>query len=748
MRTRLLVGLLGAGAVIAAVGCSGSSSTKQGVTRATLRRAQSCQDLEASLKKDALDKMNRRIDVMIQGAVNGWGVSGAFGAGATEADGRNAAPAPSATATDFSQTNTQVAGVDEADIVKNDGKYIYVLHGQSFTVVNAFPASQMAQAASIAIEGSPSEMFVDGGKVVIYSSVDGKPIYAAAGIKPRPGYYDGYGYAQRGVGAMGAMDCAGPGCGTYWENPLTKITVLTLDANATPTVQRELYFEGSYQSSRRVAASVRTILGGAQFGPLVKYWPEGSSVQSPQNEAEWRAFYEGLRGENARAIQASTVKDWLPYAMVKSGGNVTASLPACEDFYVPTAGTTEYGMTQIAAIDLSNPGAAPKTAGIFGAVDTIYSNQHKMVLAARAWESPEVAVWGTGVASSGTVGPAPAPGGTSTGGATTNTLRPQANRIPWTGTMTTTFTHLHEFDLDVDPTIPVYLASGTVAGQVKDQFSLDEKDGVLRTATTEQRITSDGQNIQGTTVSRVFTLGVAGDELKTAGDVGDLAPGERIYSVRFVGNRGYVVTFRQIDPLFVIDLSNAAKPQVLGALKIPGFSEYMHPIDDNHLLTIGRDVEGNARGGLMLQMFDVTDAMHPALKHKYVFDSAGYGYSEASYNPKAFTYYAQRKLLTFPFYAYTGSGMRSSAELFRIDVAEGIQKLGSVDHSGFFGPRYQGYCGGYYGPQVRRGVFMDDTLYSISYGGVVATDTKSLAQVNQLALPQPTFEGYGPCGAL
>jgi uncharacterized secreted protein with C-terminal beta-propeller domain len=253
------------------------------------------------------------------------------------------------------------------------------------------------------------------------------------------------------------------------------------------------------------------------------------------------------------------------------------------------------------------------------------------------------------------------------------------------------------------------------------------------------------------TVNHVFALEQKGPWLEQIGSVGDLAPNEQIYSVRFVESRGYVVTFRQVDPLFVIDLAYPATPRLLAALKIPGFSEYMHPLDANHLLTIGRDasLDGRSRG-LQLQIFDVTDGANPTVKWKHTYTGDEYGTSEAEYDHKAFTYFGDKQLLAFPYVSYGGGeyGMRSSLELFKVDIGSGFRKLGSIDHT----PLVQasaggkGYCGGYYTPSVRRGVFLENFVYSVSYGGVVAKDANNLlAAGKELALPAPqTNEGYGP----
>jgi uncharacterized secreted protein with C-terminal beta-propeller domain len=167
------------------------------------------------------------------------------------------------------------------------------------------------------------------------------------------------------------------------------------------------------------------------------------------------------------------------------------------------------------------------------------------------------------------------------------------------------------------------------------------------------------------------------------GELRGLAPGETIYSTRFLGDRGYMVTFRQVDPLFVFDLADPAEPTLLGELKIPGFSEYMHPLEDDlHLLTIGFDGTDDGQiTGLALQIFDVTDPTDPKLSHKQVISEQWSGWSEALYNHKAFTLY--RDVLAIPFEGYDDvNGVYGSAlRLFRVSSSEGITELGSIDHS-------------------------------------------------------------------
>ncbi|WP_437334888.1 beta-propeller domain-containing protein [Sorangium sp. So ce394] len=778
---------------ILAVGCVTESSSpgpdESASQRAALHRAQSCDDLEALLKQDALAKMNAQIDAMIAsyGAIGdgrgvGFGGPGvAVPGGAADPTGvpsptppvagspEDAASGGESDAPAHSDTNTQVAGVDEADIVKTDGNNLYILHDQSFYTLTAWPASSLAVGSSLAIEGSPLEMFVAGDKVVVYSSVNGAAIYEKAGVEPRPGYYDyriDIGIALPGgagapAGAPGSAPSSGPdqddapappegsdtpsnpgggdpppdgadkpaeplpdgdteptppaGAPSPDEPvtdappppdayaPLTKLTVLSL-AGGAPSVARELYFEGGYASSRRAGDDVRTVLSGGAHGPALNYWPTDLTA-FPETAEAWTAAFEQLRAENTAIIEASSLSAWLPYRFEKEGETVTELGASCADFYVPEAGTTSYGLTQIESIDLADLDEAPASTSIIGATDTVYSSHDALYVAARGWQAPTA---------------------------------------PSAVNASTDVTHLHKFDLVADPSQPRYVASGSVPGHILNQFSLDEHNGKLRVSTTAMVPGTE----RWTTRNGVFVLEAQGAELSRIGAITDLAPGEQIRSTRFMGDRGYVVTFLRVDPLFVLDLSDPESPSVAGELKIPGFSEYMHPLDDGHLLAIGRDGdESGVVTGLALQIFDVTDPSAPELLHKKSLEG-DYTSSEAEYNHKAFTYYGERDVLAFPVVSYdreTGA-VASTLELFNVDVAEGFSHLGSVDHSGFFSATSGCYY--YGGADVKRGVFIEDYVYSISYGGVLVNALDDLATpVASLPLPAPASWGSA-CGGV
>jgi hypothetical protein len=257
--------------------------------------------------------------------------------------------------------------------------------------------------------------------------------------------------------------------------------------------------------------------------------------------------------------------------------------------------------------------------------------------------------------------------------------------------------------------------------------------------------------------NRVVVLKTVDGRLVQTGVTGPLGhPGEEIKSVRFVGDVGYVVTFRNTDPLIAVDLSDpeAKNLPVLGELEINGFSEYMHPMGDDHLLTIGRNADQwGSDIGLMLQIFDVADPTNPQLVHKHAYWRDGW--SEANQQHKAFTYFASRNLLAFPFVSYYSFG--SSLEVFHVTAEGGFTELGSIDHTSlllqdctmppdYYDEYYMMYECGRPSPEVRRGVFITgdddndgndtDFVYSISYGGIMVHSLDDLtAPVATVALP-------------
>ncbi len=293
-----------------------------------------------------------------------------------------------------------------------------------------------------------------------------------------------------------------------------------------------------------------------------------------------------------------------------------------------------------------------------------------------------------------------------------------------------TSTILHRFDITGEP---AYQASGEVSGWLLNQFAMSEYGGNLRVATTSPNWWS-----QESPVNALFVLNEVDGVYDEVGSVIGLGKvGETIQSVRMVGDKGYVVTFRVTDPLYTLDLSDPAAPSVVGSLEVPGFSTYLHPVGDGHLLAVG--VNGET-GGLDISLFDVTDFALPTLVAR---ETLGAGsYSEAQYDHKAFSYFPSLELLSIPVSWWSGSPWLLDTEadteffsglvLFDVDLATGFTKEGEVDHKEFYWDLADNKY--FYPEPVRRSFYIgDDTagnyLYSVSHRGVKANSLAALTQV-------------------
>jgi hypothetical protein len=283
-------------------------------------------------------------------------------------------------------------------------------------------------------------------------------------------------------------------------------------------------------------------------------------------------------------------------------------------------------------------------------------------------------------------------------------------------------TAIHRFDIS-EPDRTSYSSTGEAPGYVIGQFALSEFEGVLRVATTDSPIWWDGAE-QPLPHSYVSTLKDAGDVLLPLGRVGGIGEGEQIRGVRFLGDAGYVVTFRQTDPLFTIDLSKPAEPRVAGQLKLLGYSAYLHPVGDGLLLGIGQDAtEQGAQLGTQLSLFDVSDLAHPQrLAERRIGPSSS---SEAEYDHHAFLYWAPSKLAVLPVSTWDGSGSSFNGAIgFRVGAAK-IDEVGRITHPG------NGYS-----PGIRRALVVGKRLFTVSDAGAKASTLSSLADEAFVPFPQ------------
>lgn len=278
-------------------------------------------------------------------------------------------------------------------------------------------------------------------------------------------------------------------------------------------------------------------------------------------------------------------------------------------------------------------------------------------------------------------------------------------------------------------------AKGEVEGYLNNQFSMDEYEGKLRVATNirikeeaEENIQNDEEDIntfkQTIDGNRLYVLD---EELKEIGRIDNLAKDEKIYAVRFIGKYGYIVTFKQIDPLFVIDLSDPTNPQIKGELKIPGYSAYLHPYDENHIIGIGYNTKDNGYGGITnynmkMSMFDVSDAENT----KEIFNidiGNSYTYSDILYNHKSLFYKKADNLIGIT----VGSNGKNTFELFKIDLEKGFEEYGRITGENIH--------------SIERTIYIENTLYSLGYKNIISYNLENLQKIKELEIEHSIDEG-------
>lgn len=708
-RRKTRASLLSALSALALSACaSGTTAPTVGPAESGLRRVASCDDLLDALRTDAEAKVRAEAERMLldyasyrDGNYYGWPAWDVDFTGGPVPTTGGPLP-PSEGPEHFTETNTQVAGVDEPDFIKTDGGRIFLIHGQSVFALRSWPADTTAETGRATVEGSPLSMFLRDDTLVVFSSVqfadpDGSTPPIAILPFPADGWGPYYPYAYR---------------------EFTKVSLFDVSGDA-PVLSGERYVEGSFRAARRHDAVVRLVMRSDTWQPQwdgerPQYWNDRGDVVP---EATFRRRVNAWLESRLSAIGNQDLDGWLPEEWVREGDELVAVAPRCTDYHAAAAGQTDYGMTQVLALTLDDAGGGAvdltRSAFVLGDSGTVYANHEALVIAQPDW------AWN--------------------------------GWSPWGGSVST---RLHRFDLDAAST--TYAASGRVEGQLNNQFSIDEQAGVLRVAVTEDRwVDAQGNPVQpdeqdpwsnGLTTqptSRVVALGDVNGKLAELSRSADLAPGERIFSARFVGDTAYVVTFRQVDPLFVVDLSDPTGIVVRGEVEIPGFSTYMHPLDATHLLTIGRNIDPQTQQdlGMQLQIFDVSAPDAPVRTHAYTV----MGYSQAQYDHLAFNYDARLGLLAIPLEVYEGT-FDSTLALFRVSLTDGITPAGSISHGALFDGCLDEsgsyYCG--YTPSVRRGLFIEDFVYTVSFAGVTVNALTDLSTtLATVTLPEPDwYRGY------
>lgn len=537
----------------------------------------------------------------------------------------------------YSETNNQVQGVDEADLIKTDGTYIYQVLDGIVRIVKALPANEMELVSTITYEEGfyPNQIFLHQNQLVVI------------------------GFGSRDFTTKQRVTSMDTMMAPMFQS--TKAIVYDMSNPSKPDILREVEVEGNLIQARKKEGIVYLISN---------YYPDFWQLEKDK-EADVRPRY-----------MDSTQNDELKFIDYKSIQ------------YLPESKESNY--TIITTFNLEKTEEKININTYLGSGRQLYMSENNIYLAVSNYPFIQ-------------------------------TFR-EENR--------TANTSIYKFsvnEMDVE-----FQSSAEVSGTVLNQFSMDEHEGYFRVATTEG-FAWDEKN---PSANHLFILD---QNLVEVGKLEDLARGERIYSARFMGNRIYIVTFKETDPLFVIDTKNPAQPKVMGELKIPGFSNYLHPYDENHLIGFGHDTKitsnkGSSQpliitNGVKLSLFDVSDITNPKEKFTEIIGGRG-TYSPLNYDHKALLFHKNRNLMAFPISVYTnkqGSDFEQTFEfqggyVYKLDLTKGFQLQKKITHMSDKAIYEE------WENSIQRMIFIEDNIYTLSPNKITAHSMKDFVQTGEIRI--------------
>ncbi len=502
----------------------------------------------------------------------------------------------------YSGTNVQVAGVDEPDMVKTDGRRIVVAAQNKLQIIDA--ATKKVTGA-LTLKTAGGNLLLSGDEVLVIS----------------PQYYPIPLMRQPPERPQGGPAVTGP-----------HTTITAVDISGAPKVTGTMTVSGSYVDARQVGSVARIV---TRSTPRIVFPDQGPKTPAQATEA------------NKQVVMNAPLSDWLPSYIL----NGQAKQVPCDSVSRPADGTGT-SMLSVFSVDLAKGLTDPEPVSVAADGDTVYGSGPHLYIAGPDWHGRPVPIVDNGK------------------------------------------TDLHEFDISGSGK-PRYLASGQVPGTLLNEYAMSEYKGDLRVATTTSKDSS------------VYVLATRGPWLTQTGMVGGLGKGERIRAVRFLDSTGYVVTFKQTDPLYTLDLSDSAHPAITGELQLQGYSAYLHPTAQGRLLGVGQDATSQGRvTGAQVQLFDTTTATPRRIAGVQLPGA----FAQTEYDPHAFLYWPQSGLTVVPM-----NGPDAGRALVLQVGQDGIKKVGTVGQPD----------GGQ--DVIERSLLIGGTLWTISTQGAQASDAGSLA---------------------
>lgn len=547
----------------------------------------------------------------------------------------------------YSRTNVQVEGVDEADFLKNDARYAYILSGDRLTIIDAVPpeSAKVVSRTSLDIDQAQGtlEMFLNGDTIITF-------------------YQD---YGRQGIVSSDVVDGAYPP--SVYE-PRTHMLVIDISDRTDPEVVGNYDVTGQYSASRMIGDRIFLLtVGSVDYRQPVK--PSATDSLSSKVIAEPDVYYFDYPQQNY-AFNTVTMLDLDKIEGLAGGSPVLESPLISKTFMV-------------------------------GDGAMVYASDKNIYLAYQEY-----------------LGPVP--------------LRQETTDFLGASQVATQKTVIHKISIQAGSLFE-YAGKGTVPGLLHNQFSMNEDGNRFSVATTSE--SSNGRSFF--IGNNVYTLD---ERMEIVGKLEGIAPGESIYAARFMGDRLYLVTFRQTDPFFVVDLSSD-QPKVLGELKLPGFSNYLHPYDVNHVIGIGREGSEVGNPGVKVALFDVSDVRNPIALDTYTIGSTQTD-SEVLRDHKALLFDLDRDILSIPVTSYDGY-YRSDLEgqdplsreigpwngfyVFGLGDGEEITIKGTIQHN-------DNNNSGFDMAGRSRSFFIGDTLYTVTPGMMKMHDLDDL-RIEKNAIP-------------
>ena len=595
---------------------------------------------------------------------------------------------------EYSTTNVQVQNVDEPDYLKNDSKYVYIVSQNTLSIIDAYPAESAELILKIALDIESQHiqnMFLNEDRLVIfYNGQSDEEIIPQFDFVPRRSY-----------------------------SSVTHALIVDVSDKENPTILKDYSIDGHFRDARMIGDYAYFVTNSNvdyQYPRLPVIMEDSVRIMTPE------AFYfdNVEQFSNFNTLTAIDIFGDTINSETFLIGYTGSFYVSMDNFYLTYQQNMPFGFYENSSRDRFFDVVVPLLPkNIQDEIKLIENSE---------WESAS-AQWN---AISELMQKSYNEMDKKSKEELFDKIRDALNEYDRKIQEDTRKTIIHKISIDEDKI--EYVAKGTVPGRLLNQFSMDENGDRFRVATTNEIYTQYEGTIRSNAVY------VLNEKLEIVGELEEIAPDESIFSTRFIEDRLYMVTFQQIDPFFVIDLSSDT-PKILGELKIPGFSNYLHPYDEEHIIGVGRDTKEMDNGrvqqlGIKIALFNVADVSNPKVVDDTIIGDSS-TQSEALYNHKAFFYDKSREVLSIPISGDIESLESTSSKMFApeynrwsgfyvfdLDKSNGFEIKGTITHSDD--------SSRYYGMNYARTFYIDDVLYTASNDYLKMNSFDELKEINSI----------------